>query len=152
QVLAGECVGRGQRNRARERQLVRECERSIEPLIVEPEPHIMNAGGRPKACDNVIGVCPSGHEARVDEGTNLNVVKPGLRQSLDETNFVRGGNWSGLDLESLPWPLLLDLHFLRQVSHSSSPCSRQQPPAGPELVCASRHRMEVELPFRPIFI
>src|SRR5215470_7660903 len=97
-----------------------EGERPLEPIRVEPQGRVFDAGPGLEASEHPLRVGPSRHQARVYERARLDVLKTGLGQRFDELDLVGRADGPGLDLEPLAWPFLVDLGVRWEVSHGRS--------------------------------
>src|SRR5262245_46050575 len=97
-----------------------EGERPLEPIRVEPQGRVFDAGPGLEASEHRLRVGPTRHQARVDERARLDVLKTGLGQRFDELDLVGRADGPGLDLEPLAWPFLVDLGVRWEVSHGRS--------------------------------
>ena len=117
EVLAAEGVRRAEADRADHAQPILERQRAVQAILVEPERGIVDAGLRPEAAGDRLGIRPARDEPRIDEAADLDVVEPGLGQRLDQRDLVGGGDRAGLDLEALARAFLEDVDAVRQVGH-----------------------------------
>src|SRR5215471_15683977 len=101
-------------------ELAAEGERPLEPIRVEPQGRVFDAGPGLEASEHRLRVGPTRHQARVDERARLDVLKTGLGQRFDELDLVGRADGPGLDLEPLAWPFLVDLGVRWEVSHGRS--------------------------------
>ena len=83
QVFLREALGRGQRDRARDCQLVAEFKCALEPGRVEPQPGIVHPFFGGEAGDDVLGIRPARDDLRADKRGRLDVMQPGLGERLD---------------------------------------------------------------------
>src|SRR5436190_22629326 len=121
EVLAREALGRSEGYPTFDGELVPECQCPLQPVGVEPQCGVFNAGLGLEAPDDGLGVRPARHQALIDERAHLDVLKAGLGQRLDQPDLVGYADRPGLDLEALAWPLLVDVSVRRQVGHFSLP-------------------------------
>ena len=101
-------------------QTIGELQRAFEAFFVEPKRGVCDARLGLDPAHHIIGVRHAGHCFGIDERDNLNVVEAGLRQSIDQRDLARGGNWPFLDLEALARTFLGDANGAGQIAHDRS--------------------------------
>src|SRR5436190_5720411 len=121
EVLAREALGRSEGYPTFDGELVPECQCPLQPVGVEPQCGVFDAGLGLEAPDDGLGVRPARHQALIDERAYLDVLEPGLGQRLDQPDLVGCTYRPGLDLEALARPFLVDIGVCRQVGHFSLP-------------------------------
>jgi hypothetical protein len=135
QVFLGEAFGRGQRDRARYRQLIAENERPVEAARVEPQRGVVDALLWDEPGDDILGIGPARHDPGADERRGLDVMQPGFRKRFDQLDLIRGADRAGFDLEAFTRALLVDLHLCRQIGHGLAPRSERNRIPEPHQAC-----------------
>ena len=101
--------------------------RPLQPLQVEPDAVVLDAGLFPDAVGPRVRVGHLRHPFGADEGDELDRRQAGVRQGVDEGDLVRRGDGRLLELEALARTHLADADLLGHVAHRLSPC--MAPPA-----------------------
>ncbi len=117
---------------------VGKLQRALKTFLVEPQRGVFDARSRREPAHHVFGVGHAGYVLRVDEGDDLDAVKPGLRQRVDQFDLARGRNRAFLDLKAFARPFFGDVHGGRQIAHEASPAATTPRLINPPISPAAR--------------